>query len=280
VLTTVRAFSSWQSADMLLLDDAGRAETDLIQIRNVEGLGPVKAAVNTAPFGSVDGDSYVGSSVGSRNIVLTIRPNPDWHTWSMERLRRLLYIYFMPKSLTRLVFETDEIPPVEISGIVETNEPVLFSKDGEIQVSIICPYPYFTAVNPTILTGISSRDNSSPLRINYAGSIETGINVEVSRSSGASPASIAVQVGDPSVAYFRVAASVDATKYFAVNTVPGQKYTQNVAFGTGLITNLLSKIQEGSKWPTLVPDQNDFSVITDVGVQDWKLTYFERFGGL
>jgi hypothetical protein len=57
---------------------------------------------------------------------------------------------------------------------------------------------------------------------------------------------------------------------------------QNVDIGSGIITNLLSKvqIQEGSSWPTFQPNENEFAVITDVGVQDWELTYFERFGGL
>ena len=39
-------------------------------------------------------------------------------------------------------------------------------------------------------------------------------------------------------------------------------------------------MQEGSLWPILQPGENEFSVITDQGVQDWELTYFERFGGL
>ena len=72
MLTEVKAYSSWRSAPTLPLSDSGRAETDLIQIRNIDGLDPVKASVNTSPFGSVDGASYVGSSVESRNIVLTI----------------------------------------------------------------------------------------------------------------------------------------------------------------------------------------------------------------
>ena len=33
-------------------------------------------------------------------------------------------------------------------------------------------------------------------------------------------------------------------------------------------------------WPILQPGENEFSVITDQGVQDWELIYFERFGGL
>lgn len=61
-----------------------------------------------------------------------------------------------------------------------------------------------------------------------------------------------------------------------------QKFVQNVHIGSGVIDNLLSKIQiqEGSEWPILQPRENTFSVITDKGVQDWELKYFERFGGL
>ena len=77
-----------------------------------------------------------------------------------------------------------------------------------------------------------------------------------------------------------MAASVSATKYFVVNSVPGQKYVRNVELGSGVITNLLSKVQTGSEWPTLKPGVNDFTVITDLGAQDWTLSYFERFGGL
>ena len=63
MLTEVKAYSSWRSAPTLPLDDNGRAETDLIQIRNIDGLDPVKASVNTSPYGSIDGASYAGSSV-------------------------------------------------------------------------------------------------------------------------------------------------------------------------------------------------------------------------
>ncbi|HEY7417968.1 MAG TPA: hypothetical protein VH593_22490, partial [Ktedonobacteraceae bacterium] len=217
MLTKVRAYSSWQTAEILPLDENGRIETDLLQIRDVTGLGPVDANINTSPIGSIDGESYIGSNVSSRNIVLTIRPNPDWKTWSFERLRRLLYTYFMPKMLTRLVFETDEISPVEIFGYVETFEPVIFSKDGEMQISIICPDPYFTAVEPIVVTGLSSPDGATPMEIHYNGSIEAGINVQVTQTflereegqpelQAATPTLISIQVGDPLLTYFRVAA--------------------------------------------------------------------------
>lgn len=281
MLTEVKAYSSWQSAPTLLLNDAGRAETDLVQIRNIDGLDPVKASVNTSGFGSVDGAAYTGSSVLSRNIVLTVHPNPDWNNWSYEALRRLLYSYFMPKSPIRLVFYSDDMPPVEITGVVESVSVNPFSKDPELLISVICPQPYFTALDGEVITGQSVRSGGAVATIDYDGNVEAGIHVNVSFVSGSAPTLIGIQIGDPLISYFNIAATVSSTKYFEISSIPMQKFVQNVDIGTGVITNLLSKIvQEGSSWPTLQPGENHFSVITDAGVQDWELTYFERFGGL
>jgi hypothetical protein len=279
VLTEVKAYSSWRSAPTLPLSADGRPETDLIQIRNVDGLDPIKATVNTSPYGSVDGSSYVGASVLSRNIVLTLHPNPDWVNWTYEKLRKLIYQYFMPKRPTRLVFYSDDMIPVEISGVVEDVSVNIFSKDPELLVSIICPDPYFTALNGIVLTG---QTNDDPVVIDYNGTIEAGMHVKVTATPDTAPSDIAIQLGDPRIAYFAVAATVNPTLYFEMNSLPMKKFVQNVNIGSGVITNLLSMIhiQEGSLWPGLQPGDNEFSVITDLGVHDWELTYFERFGGL
>ena len=255
----------------------------MIQIREITGLDPVKAAVNTSPFGSVDGVAYTGSRVESRNIVLTIHPNPDWSTWSYEGLRKLLYSYFMPKQSVRLVFYSDDLDTVFIDGIVESVEVNPFSNDPEIVVSVICPDPYFTALDPKIVTGQSVRPGGAVTAIEYKGSVEAGVYVSVTHVSNPSPTFINIQLGDPDVSYFNVNATVNPTTYFELSSIPTQKYVQNVAVGSGVITNLLSKthVAEGSSWPVFLrPGDNDFSVITDGGVQDWVLTYFERFGGL
>jgi hypothetical protein len=282
VLTEVKAFSSWRSAPTLPLSEDGRPEADLIQVRNIAGLDPVKASVSTSPYGSVDGASHTGSSVLTRNIVLTLHPNPDWNQWTYEKLRRLLYSYFMPKRATQLVFYSDDMVPVEISGIVESVAVNIFSKDPELIVSIICPDPYFTALEPTVLTGQAVRAPGEPTVVDYNGTIEAGIAVKITAVSGPAPADIAIQIGDPILTYFSTYASVDETKYFEMSSLPMRKFVQNVSVDTGVITNLLSKvhIQEGSYWPTLQPGENEFVVNTDQGVQDWELTYFERFGGL
>ena len=280
MLTEVKAYSSWVSAPTLLLDENGRSETDLVQIRNIDGLDPVKASVNTSLFGSVDGSAYTGASVGQRNIVLTVHPNPDWKTWTFESLRRLIYSYFMTKRPVRLVFISDDMPPVEILGIVESVDNVMFSKDPEFNVSVICPDPYFKSVVPKVITGQSIRSGGAVTVVEYDGSVETGFEVKVSFSSGTAPTVIGIQIGDPKVNFFNVTATVGSSLYLDMSSVAMQKYVQNVSIGSGVITNLLSKVQEGSKWPLLQPGDNNFSVITDQGVQDWELTIYVRFGGL
>jgi len=283
VLTELKAYSSWRSAPTLPLTVGGRPETDLIQIRNIEGLDPVKASVGTSAYGSVDGASYVGSSVLSRNIVLTLHPNPNWDDWTYEALRRLIYSYFMPKMSTKLVFYSDDLDPVEITGIVEDVSVNQFSKDPEINVSIICPDPYFTSLDPKVVTGQTIQGAvGNPVTIDYKGSVESGINVKVTFVSGISPTQIKVQIGDPTIQYFISDASVDANLFYEMNSVPLKKYVQNVNIGSGVITSLLSKshMEEGSEWPLLQPGENEFSVSTDSAGQDWELSYFERFGGL
>lgn len=283
MITEVKAFSSWRSAPSLLLTESGRPETDLIQIRNVEGLEPVKASVNTSLFGSVDGASYTGSNIATRNIVLTLHPNPDWDVWTFEKLRQLAYSYFMPKMLIRLIFESDDIVPVEITGVVESITPNIFNKDPEYLVSIICPQPYFTAVEATILTGTAVRPGGTPIIIDYSGNIETGINVQMSLVSGSNPLHVGVQIGSPAITYVVTDSEIDSTEYFELNSLPMNKYIQSVKLADGVTTNLLSYayISEGKTlWPLLQPGENEFMVTTDAGLQDWELRYYERFGGL
>lgn len=277
MLTEVKTYSSWRSAPTLELDVDGRSETDLIQVLNIEGLDPVKASVTTSPYGSIDGSSYTGSSVQNRNIVLTLKPNPNWNTWTHEKLRKLLYSYFMPKLLIRLVFYSDDANPVEIYGVVEGVENVMFSKEPTFQISIICSDPYFQALNPTIITG----QNGVVATFDYNGNVESGMLVNVTHVSGA-PTTIGIQLGDPQLTFFGVTATVNSSMYFQMSSIPMQKYVQNVNIGTGIIDNLLQNIysQEGSLWPILQPGSNEFKIVTNDGVQDYQLIFYERFGGL
>jgi hypothetical protein len=274
MLTEVKAYSSWLSAPTLLLSDNGRPETDLIQVRNIDGLDPVKASVNTSPLGSVDGSVYTGGNVESRNIVLTVHTNPDWDVWSHESLRRFLYSYFMPKKPIKLEFYSDDMDPVQILGFVEDVQANRFTKDPEMTISVICPDPYFTGITPIVLTGQASHlADPVIVPVEYNGNVEAGIKVKVTWFEDPLPVFVIVQ-------NLIVDATVGPDKYYEISSIPLSKYIQNVNIGSGVITNLLSNAQAGSQWPIFQPGTNEFSVVTDAGGQDWELTYFERYGGL
>ena len=281
MLTVVKAYSAWQSAPTLPLDEAGRAESDLIQIRNIDGLDPVTASIGVQPYGSIDGEAYVGSSVLSRNIVLTLHPNPDWNLWSPEALRRLLYSYFMPKQAARLELYSDDMEDLEITGVVESLTANMFSNDPEIQVSIICPDPYFSAIDPQIISGDTT---DTPLDIEYLGSVPAGIQVKVEQVSGTNPNEINIQIGNPDLTFFKASLAnlITSTKYFHMSSLPLNKYSETVNESNGVSTSLLSNLvtEEGSEWPMLLPGTNQFQVTSDNGVQNWELTYYERFGGI
>ena len=283
-LSTVQVYSVGREVSTLELSEDGRAETDFLQIRNIDGLDPVKASVNTSPLGSIDGTQYVGSSVADRNIVLTLHPNPDYNVWGPEDIRKLLYEYFIPKSQIRMVFTSDDdTPDVEIYGIVEDVQGSMFGKDPELIVSIICPDPYFTAVDPVVWTGKTHLDGTTPIIMDYDANIETGLYLKVTFAAGQpAPATTAVQIGNPMLTYFAVSAVISATAFFEMSSVPGSKYIQGTNLSTAVIGNLLGNITAhgGSLWPILKPGKNNVSIITNVGAHDYTLSYLRRYGGL
>lgn len=281
MLTKVTAYSQWASIGPLVLNIMNRPDTDLFEVRNIDGLGAVKANVNTTPFGSIAGESFIGTSVGKRNLVLTLGLDPDWNDWTISKLRRLLDNTFMPQQSIRLVFESLEFSPVEISGWIESNEPNMFSKDPEQQISIICPDLYFKSVDPVVIQGESDQ---IAWPITYEGNVETGINVQVSKKSGSDPVYTYVRVHDPDPRYLRVTDLVSGhplatNKDLFMNSIPGDKYVESRTTAN-VKTNLLANTLLVPNWPTINPGTETFDVYSDVGVQNWTLTYYNLFGSL
>lgn len=114
---------------------------------SVEGLGPVAAEIVTSPrpFTGVNFDS---AKINSRNVVLTIGLRPDYASGSKAMsLRRYLYGGMAPGNNVSIMLEGDGLyqgfdTEGFLQGVVESFEPNIFSKDPEVQISIICPEPY------------------------------------------------------------------------------------------------------------------------------------------
>lgn len=257
--------------------------SDPVHIRGVDGLGPVKAELVSTQSGSGRGEIPQGSSVGKRNIVLTLGLNPDWEEYTISSLRQLLYRYFLPTQWCKLRFFTDDIGVVDIEGDVESFEPNLFAQDPEMQISIICYKPDFVSADATIINGVVDNGTIESV-FDYIGSVGTGFELRV-ESATANPdytGKFTITVKAPlTPQIFEVTpVTVNVLKYFKLSTVRNAKRVQTISVADGSITNLLGGMTTLSVWPEIKPGENAFSIAATENGQDWTLAYFNRFAGV
>jgi len=283
VLTNLEVYSSLSTApDLPLLAGVGE-DQDPIHIRDITGLGPVKATINTSPYGSMDADFYTGGHVGQRNIVMRLGFNPDYVTETVATLRDKVYNYFMSKQPVTLRLFRDNGPAVEIDGITESCEPNIFAQDPEIAVSVICPDPDFVAVSPSIIDGIAN-ENPDSSDFTLIGNIDTSGRVVISANAGDATytglVTLEHQTLAPGVNNFKVTGTIDPAETLVIDSARGAKVAQNIVGPE--TNNLLNTMTDDSVWLTLRPGTNKFRVLLEAGATDhpWELTYYERFGGL
>jgi hypothetical protein len=282
VLQKIELFSSNPSAPELPLGGFMPSD-DPVQVRSIDGLGPVKAEVASSAFATGRGELYQGSSVGKRNIVMTLGLNPDWAEQTMSNLRQKLYRYLLPQAWTKLRFFSDYLPVVDIEGIVESFEPNIFSQDPEVQVSILCHKPDFIEADAISYEGVVD-DGATELEFEYVGSVNTGLELRIDRTV-ANPSylgdiSVALKSPEDPQNFVAEDVTIDTLKYFKLSSVPNAKRVQSIAVADGAITNLLSKMTTESVWPEIKPGVNVLSVAAAEPGQKWTMAYFNRFGGL
>ena len=126
-----------------------------IVVQSIDGLGPAKATIHTSSLATMDGDIYNSARVGSRNIVLELKFlwDPD-----IETVRQRTYRYFPIKQLIYLIIETDN-RTLETYGLVESNEPSIFSSEEGTKISILCPDAYFVGIDPWLTTAVTLSSN-------------------------------------------------------------------------------------------------------------------------
>lgn len=252
---------------------------DPVLIKNIDGLGPVKAELTSTAFATGRGELYQGGSVGKRNIVLTLGFNPDWagHQ-TMSSLRQMLYRYFLPLEWTKLRFYTQELPPVDIEGIVESFDPNIFSQDPEVQISILCHKPDFIDTNATIIEGVM--DSLAEQEFEYIGTADTGFELVVKHTEDVPTYNGQLIVLIEGQAFNVDPIDIDDTQYFKLSTIPHAKRVQTVQYTDGALTNLLSGVSDISVWPIIKPGNNVLSVAGETDGPVWTLAYFNRFAGL
>jgi hypothetical protein len=265
------------------------ASNDPIQVRDISGLGPVKANLGSTPYATGRGSYYQGGSIPDRNIVLTLGLNPNWVDQTVAGLRKLLYGYFMPEQWCKLRIFTDDYPDVQIEGVCESVEPNIFSQDPEVQVSIINHQPDFVAVDGTSIEGDVTNaitdGNPEEYEFEYEGTAPTGFVLQV-HSPGVEyvgPLAIILETIDSIDSFQLDEITINNANYLLLGTLDNARRISTIAVSDDEATSQLKHIVQGSQWLRFKPGQNVLSVSGDSAEANeltWELVYFTRYGGL
>jgi hypothetical protein len=253
-----------------------------IQIRNIEGIGPVKADISMAPFAIARGMFDQGSSTGSRNIVLTLGLNPIFvDGQNIATLRHQVYRYFMPELRVTFTFHSSELAEaVHIDGTVESVEPNIFSQDPEMQISVICQRPDFIGNTPNVVGPSNAADYET--EIDYVGSVSNGFELEVTNEFAdyAGQLDITLDNGPFHEEFKALGIGITPDQNFRVVTVATRRRVQYRDVSTDKLRSIMGRMWKGSSWPELQPGTNIFKCIPDFVGPAWTMTYWNRYGGL
>lgn len=244
------------------------------QIISIIGLNPPQAQINTTAGANLDGAKFNSARLNTRNIVITIKINGD-----IEANRQNLYRFFPTKQWCKFFF-TNTNRNVFIEGYVENVECDLFENGEKMQISIICPQPYFKDINE-IINDMSStvKAFSFPFSINLNEPIpfsiyessritnvynnsdsESGLTIEIEFLSSASEVEIKnIDTGES----FTLNYQFQNNDIVTISTIRGQKSVSLLR--GGVTTNIFPAVQKGSVFFQLAIGDNSFGYLVDNG---------------
>lgn len=276
-------------------------------IKEITGLGPSKAVINSTELSTSDGSVFNSSRIESRNIVfnLKILASP-----TIEAARQKLYKYFPIKKRIKLQFETDT-RICDIFGYVETNEVVIFSNQVSTQISVICPDPYFYSAGSyaktiTLFSGVeaafefpfSNESLTLPLlvfgeirldqerNIYYNGDSETGLTIYIHALGEATNLTIyniatsefmkIDTVRLTTLTGFPIIAGDD----IIISTIKGGKYISLLRGGSYI--NILNCLDLNSTWFQLTKGDNQFGFVAETGgtTLQFRVENYKVFEGI
>ena len=114
-----------------------RHNTQNYVVADVQGLTRPSTTINTSACAGIDGSFFNSARMNQRNIVIDLVLRGD-----IEANRQRLYSIFPAKTPCTVYFRNHN-RNVKIKGYVETLEGDIFQMQEQMQISIICPKPFW-----------------------------------------------------------------------------------------------------------------------------------------
>ena len=238
------------------------------QVINIDGLNPPNADITTNTIANMDGAKYKISRVEMRNIVLLVKINGE-----VEANRLALYNFFVSGKWCKIYYANDS-RRVYIEGYVETIEGGLFTNNEQIQISIVCPEPFFKGL-ATVYTDISKlfanfefpfdidkegKEFSifdiyrNAIIVNY-GEVATGMIITLTAETDGVENPI-IRNANNTLEWFKLNITLNEGEQVIINTNKGHKSIKKVV--NGIVSNAFNNLEAGSTWLQLEVGQNLF----------------------
>lgn len=247
------------------------------QVFQVDGLNPPKAQINLSQIAGLDGSQFNSSKLETRNIVIYIKLNGN-----IEKNRLYLNTFFSTKHKCK-IFYKNESRNVYIEGFVESNQYTSFTNNEIVQVSIICPNPYFKnvdeivddiskaiaafhfpfAINIGDPIPFSTLDTSKTTNVYNDSESETGVIIEVDFYGSVNTLLIRnTETGEA----FTLNYPFKSNDQIIIDTNKGEKSITLIREGSKY--NIFTAIRKGSTFFQLSIGDNFFSYLADNGQSD------------
>lgn len=275
MLTTVEVRSATGDLLTLSLDDVSGG----IVVAEIEGLDPVKATVITSDIATMDGAHLQKTRRVPRNILMKLDLEPDYSVESIRDLRFRLYDFFMTEAIVNLRFihSVEEDFEVEISGVVESCETPLFTKEPKLDVSIVCTNPDFVDLVSIEVEGTSVEDTTETL-LAYPGSIEAGLEWVMTLDRDIDEVELYLRGPDNITRRFAFGGNFLDGDVITVSSSPGSKSI--IVNRSGTLMPWLYGVFPGSVWPTLYKGNNYIITVVEGTTIPYQVTYTPKYGGL
>lgn len=284
--------TNWLNEAVKIILSDGDPEHGMV-ISRIEGLGPPKANVSMTDLATMDGSLFNSARAERRNITVhmlfTFAP-------TIEDARQRTYKYFPIKKELEFLIETDN-RVLKTKGVVETNEPDIFSENESNNISILCDDPYFYSAGEdgtklTVFFGIEplfefefgnesltesllefgSIENETEKNIYYEGDAEIGITINIHSLGDVGDITI-YNTGTREV--MKISASriqeltgsgIIAGDDIIITTMRGDKKIGLLR--NGRYTNILNALDKGSDWFQLTKGDNIFAYTASFGSEN------------
>lgn len=273
-------------------------------VESITGLGPPKATINTTELATIDGSMYASSRCQTRNIVIKLRM---WGAPTIEAARQKTYAFFPIKKQIRLDIKTDN-REAYIIGYVESNEPDIFSSEESVQISILCPDPYFYEVGgqtkvysnvlPLFEFPFSNESLDARLLefseiiddprayIVYDGDVDTGMILDIQVTDPCGDVTIYNVETNESIKIFDskiqsiTGSALKNKDDVVISTIKGDRSAYLIR--DGVRRNIIAAISRDSDWFQLEHGSNYFTYTTGVEDADISIgiTYRNAYGGI